>query len=266
MKVYGTMSGRRSTSDLRECESQGLVDRAASYNTIFRYVERPELLPLLAQLVEESATPLRAVEAHFAVDGTGFATNTYSRWFDHKYGKETRQRNWVKAHALIGVKTNVVTSVRVTDGSAADSPQLEPLLRSTVANGFDVEELSADKAYLSNDNLVTIESVGAAPYIPFKSNSQPTGESEAWRRLYHLFELHREVFLEHYHRRSNVESTFSAIKRKFGASVRSKLPAAQHNEVLLKCLCHNLSTLVHAIHELDIEPRFWMPRPKVVTA
>src|SRR5574341_1060576 len=259
LKVYGTMSGRRSTTDLRNCESKGLVDRAPSYNTIFRYVERPELLPLLTALVEESATPLRAIEQHFAVDGTGFATNTYSRWFDAKYGKEVSVKNWVKAHAMVGVKTNVVTSVRVTDGTTNDSPLLVPLLSSTVANGFEVVELSADKAYLSNDNLTAIESVGAAPYIPFKSNSKPTGESEAWRRLYHLFELHRSVFLEHYHRRSNVESTFSAIKRKFGGSVRSKLPAAQFNEVLLKCLCHNLSTLVHSIHELNIEPLFWLP-------
>jgi hypothetical protein len=33
--------------------------------------------------------------------------------------------------------------------------------------------------------------------------------------------------------------------------------AAQVNEVLLKCLCHNLSMLVHAIHELWIAPSFW---------
>ena len=31
------------------------------------------------------------------------------------------------------------------------------------------------------------------------------------------------------------------VKRKFGASVRAKTPAAQVNEVLLKCLCHNLA-------------------------
>ena len=47
------------------------------------------------------------------------------------------------------------------------------------------------------------------------------------------------------------------VKRKFGASVRAKMHAAQVNEVLLKCLCHNLSVLVHAIHELGIEPAFW---------
>jgi hypothetical protein len=39
-------------------------------------------------------------------------------------------------------------------------------------------------------------------------------------------------------------------------SVRSKNPTAQVNEVLCKALCFNLSMLVHAIHELGIEPSF----------
>jgi hypothetical protein len=33
--------------------------------------------------------------------------------------------------------------------------------------------------------------------------------------------------------------------------------AAQVNEVFLKCLCDNLSMLVHAIHELGLAPSFW---------
>ena len=38
-------------------------------------------------------------------------------------------------------------------------------------------------------------------------------------------------------------------------SVRAKLPEAMVNEVLLKCLAHNLYRLVHAIHELGVEPQ-----------
>jgi transposase len=95
------------------------------------------------------------------------------------------------------------------------------------------------------------------PYIPFKANSRGVGKSDAWRRLWHTFEARNDEFLAHYHQRSNVESTFSMVKRKFGASVRAKSLPAQVNEVLLKCLCHNLSVLVHAIHELGIEPSFW---------
>ena len=40
--------------------------------------------------------------------------------------------------------------------------------------------------------------------------------------MFHYFQFRQEEFLRHYHKRSNVESTFSAIKRKFGPDVRSK--------------------------------------------
>jgi len=75
--------------------------------------------------------------------------------------------------------------------------------------------------------------------------------------MWAFYQFKREEFMSHYHKRSNVESTFSMIKRKFGASVRSKKPVAQTNEILCKILCHNLSVLVHSIYELGIEPIFW---------
>jgi hypothetical protein len=50
----------------------------------------PEMAPLLKTLVQEAALPLKAIETTFAVDSTGFATNTYSRWYDEKYGGEKK--------------------------------------------------------------------------------------------------------------------------------------------------------------------------------
>src|ERR1700733_2809055 len=82
MKVFGTMSGRRSTTDLDACQESGHVEKAIHYNSIFRLIERSDLTPLLQQLVEESARPLRPVERFFSPDGTGFSTTTYARWFD----------------------------------------------------------------------------------------------------------------------------------------------------------------------------------------
>ncbi len=257
MKVYGTMSGRRATSDIRACADRGLVEKAPSYNSVFRYLERDDMAPLLKALVHEAAAPLKAIETTFATDSTGFATNTYARWFDEKYGGEKKCQQWIKLHAQVGTVTNVIASVEATESTVSDSTMLVPLLASSVARGFNVKELSADKAYLSNDNLTAVEAVGAVPYVPFKANSRGTGKSDAWRRLWHTFEARNDEFLAHYHKRSNVETTFSMVKRKFGAAVRAKTFAAQVNEVLLKCLCHNLSVLVHAIHELGIEPTFW---------
>ena len=69
--------------------------------------------------------------------------------------------------------------------------------------------------------------------------------------------LIRNAFLVHYHKRSNVETAFSMIKMKFGASVRAKTPVAQVNEVLCKILCHNICVLLQSIAELGLEPTFW---------
>jgi hypothetical protein len=42
----------------------------------------------------------------------------------------------------------------------------------------------------------------------------------------------------------------------FGDSVRSRTPVARENEVLFKVLAHNVRCLIHAMHELGIDPTF----------
>jgi len=111
-----------------------------------------ELGRLLKTLVHESAAPLRAVETTFATDATGFATSTYARWFDEKYGAEKRCQRWIELHAQVGTVTNVIASVAAAESSVGDSVMLAPVLASSVARRSDVRDLSADKAYLSNDN------------------------------------------------------------------------------------------------------------------
>ena len=74
--------------------------------------------------------------------------------------------------------------------------------------------------------------------------------------MFHFFQYKREEYLQHYHKRSNVESTFSMLKRKFGDSLRSKTDAALINETLCKVLCHNLVVLIHEMYELGIAPIF----------
>lgn len=86
------------------------------------------------------------------------------------------------------------------------------------------------------------------------------GEREAaglWQRMYHLYQFHRAEFMQHYHKRSNVESVFSMIKAKFRDHVRSKTDVAMVNETLCKVLCHNLVVLIHETYELGIDPIFW---------
>ena len=256
-KTYSTMSGRRFTSELKEAQNDGFVTNAGHYNSAFRYLENPELTPLIKSLIEKSASVLKSVETDFAVDSSGFATTTYDRWFDHKWGKVRSEAKWVKAHLMCGVKTHVVTSVEVTPTETADAPQL-PQLVNTTAKTFNINEVSADKAYSSRKNLHAVEAVNGNAYIPFKNRTNGVGSKQdgfdgLWNRMWYYYNFNRNTFLEHYHKRSNVETTFSMIKMKFGGSVRAKTPVAQVNEVLLKILCHNICVLIMSMYELNLQ-------------
>ena len=255
VKVYSTMSTRRAMSDLRNAHVDGVLDKVPSCTSIFRYLEDESLTPVLKDLIERSALPLKSVETDFAVDSSGFATTTYHRWFDHKWGREVKEAQWVKAHLICGIKTNVVTAAEVGTARSADSPFLIPLVNTT-AQSFKVRELSADRAYSAHKNLRAVEAVGGEPFIAFKYTSSGNTQDGLWNRMYHYYNLRRAEFLQHYHKRSNIETTFAMIKAKFGSSVRSKTPAAQVNEVLAKVLCHNIVVLIHSMYGLGIAPVF----------
>lgn len=267
-KVYSTISGRRFMTDLRDAQGKGYLSQTPSYNVIFDYFQSEMLTPYLEMLIEESSLPLQAIEKDFAVDSSGLSTGIHQRWVEHKWGAvrsqyvdlgDTTRRDWIKVHLMCGVTTNVVTAVKVTDNHAGDCPQFQGLVDTTAQN-FTMDEVSADKAYLSNNNLKAVASHAATPYIPFKVDSTITKDkkqSQLWKQMFHYFSYNQERFMKQYHKRSNVETTFSMIKAKFGDKVRSKTKRAQINEALCKVLCHNICCLIQSMYELGLKPKFY---------
>ena len=255
-KVYAGLSGRRFGGDLEEARTKGYVSKTPHFNSIYNYFDKPELTPLLRELVSVTALPLKAVEADFAVDSTGISNNRFVKWFNVKHGKELDYSDWIKLHLMSGVVTNVVTSVEISGRHEHDSNFFKPLVDTTAQN-FAMKEVSADKAYSSRDNLHVVVGHGATPFIPFKSNA--TGEAggdNLWKIMFHYYSLHRQDFLTHYHKRSNIESTVSMIKGKFGDAIKGKSETAQINEVLFKVLCHNICVVHQSVFELGIEATF----------
>lgn len=254
-KVYSTVSSRRFSCDLADAHAKGYTTNPIHYNSVCAYLENEELTPILKSLIARSSVPLHAVETDFAVDSSGFSVSRFVRWFDEKYGCERSGRDWVKVHLCCGVKTNIVTAATILDRDAADSPQFKPLVNET-AETFRIREVSGDKAYLSLDAMETVAAHGGTAFIAFKENS--TGaKGGLFEKMFHYFKFNSEEYMAHYHKRSNVESTFSSIKRKFGDNVRSRTDTAMRNEVFCKILAHNLC-VVHESHvDLGIEPIFW---------
>jgi len=254
-KVYCGFSAQRFSTDLLKAHERGYTTRPIPGMKVTSFHENADFTPILTELIAVSAAPLAVVETEFAADSSGFSTSKFERWYDEKYGVTKRSCVWVKAHIACGVKTNVVTSVRILEQHSGDSPQFKPLVNET-AKRFTVNEFSADKAYTSNENFETVANVGGTLFAAFKSNTTG-GIGGLFEKMFHYFQFQKEEYMNHYHKRSNVESTFSAIKRVFGDSVRSKTDAAMKNEVLCKILAHNLCCLIHEQEKLGIAPIFW---------
>ena len=156
-KVYSTVSGRRFMTDLRDAQTKGFIARTPHYTSVSRYLENPTLTPFLKELIEVSSLPLQTVETDFAVDSSGFSTCRFAQWVKAKYGepKQMERHEWIKVHLMCGTKTNIVTSIEVTDSNVADCPQFAGLVKTTGRN-FTMAQVSADKAYLSSDNLQVV--------------------------------------------------------------------------------------------------------------
>jgi transposase len=258
-KVYCTLSSRRSSSDLREAHARGHVASEIPGLKVPQFFENPAFTPFLKSLIVQSSLPLRAVETKFAIDSSGFSSGKFDRFFDHKHGVTRFKHSWIKCHVASGTRTNVATAVRILDKDAADCPQFVPLLKET-AKSFTIGEVSADKAYASLENFEAVADCGGTGFIAFKSNTTG-GVGGLFEKMFHYFSYRKEEYQKHYHLRSNAESTFSMVKRKFGDSVRSKTETAMVNEVLCKFVCHNLCCLIQEQHELGIEPVFWQDVP-----
>ncbi len=259
LKVYSTFSLRRFVCDMKAAKEKGYVSNVCSYSSVSNYMRNPELTPILNSLITLSALPLKSVETAFAIDSSGFRTSRYSQYMRVKYHdlKPHTEHEWIKAHICCGVKTNIITAVEITQAYGADVTQFIPLATETSKKGFTIEEMTGDKAYSSKANYNCIDELGGTAFIPYRHNANPRARgSPLWKKMYRYFTYNQEEFMEHYHKRSNVETTFFMIKSKFTDLIRSKNEIAQKNELLLKVLCHNIVVLIQETNELGIELNF----------
>jgi len=256
VKVYNKNSSRRTIGDLKLLKKLGYIQDVPCYSTLMNYFNNTDFQKVLEKIIELSALPLKEVEEDFASDATGFSSSQFGRWFDHKWGEEKEKRVYRKLHAMIGVRSNIITHAIVTKQEGrytGDTSQFRELVKKTAIN-FTIKEVSADMAYSSRQNLETIKELGATPFIPFKKNTKSKGNgSSTWKQMHYYFKQKPQEFFEHYHKRSNVETTFAMIKQKFSGQLLTKNWQANTNEILGKCICHNICCLIKAYYTLNVE-------------
>ena len=139
----------------------------------------------------------------------------------------------------------------VSPAAVGDHLGAEPVADRVVTHLFEC----ADKAYAGNPCYMAVEKHNAALYTTFPART--TGSvGGPFAKAFHYFQFKKDEYLAHYHLRSNVESTVSMVKRKFGDAVKAKGELAQKNEVYAKFVCHNLCVLIQEMYTLGIEAIF----------
>lgn len=257
LKTYLGFSSRRTISDLKMARDLHYLSKAVHFNTILKYLDDRNLTPILKELIEISALPLKQVEQDFAIDATGFSTGRFDRWQTARAYANSKIRYWKKAHVTYGVLTNIVTSVEITTGSTHDSKMFPEVIQRT-ANNFNMREVSADKGYSSRRNMQIISELGAIPFIPFKKNAKANSRGcRIWQAMFSYFHKHKEEWAKHYHKRSQAEAGFSMIKRRFGDFTRCRKEISQTNEILCKILCHNIAVLIQETYMNGIPIDFY---------
>jgi transposase len=245
-------------------DGKGILPRVPNYSLPSRFFNRPDATEILIDLIERSGLVLRDIEdaGTVAIDSSGFSTSTMGAYFTEKYAPE-RRHQFVKAHLAVGAKTHIVLAVRVTDEHGADSPQFIPLLGRVAELGHTPDRVTADKAYLSRANLEAAGALGVDPFVPFKVNNRGLSKgSPMWNRKFHEFQLRRDEFDAAYHKRSNVESVFSAIKRTLNENLLSRTTLAKFNELLAKILAYNICVVIRQaeLHGFDAGATSFIPK------
>lgn len=241
-KVAHQLSSRR---------GQGVVDaeNIGKYNftSTIKFLENPDNSALLRELLHASAKPFVEIEDSFSIDSSGFNTRRYeSSWCEEKWNVK-RERKFVKCHIVVGNKSNVVTDAVITRSNVADTKMFDELLNTT-AGQFHIKQFLADAGYLSNKNYEAVAKINAEPLIMFTKKSGFKGKCVAWQNAYFKLAQQPDEFFADYNKRYNVESAFSAIKDKYGETLKSIEFTAQINELYCKLIAYNISVLVKMAH------------------
>jgi transposase len=149
---------------------------------------------------------------------------------------EKNPKNYTKLSAILDLKTKKFLAMRIRTTPRHDMQDVKYLLKRVGSisvlcgdSGYDAEWLH-ELCYLR----------GVQTFIPPRKNV----------RL-RKFRKRQMVFWdkELYGKRSNVESGFSAIKRKYGGTIRAKRIQGMRAEILLRGIAHNLGLVFWEIFD-----------------
>jgi hypothetical protein len=181
-----------------------------------------------------------------AIDSTGLESTAASGYFvrrRHRVSlpwKTVVYHRYPKLGVVCDTSCHFILSIRVGRGPRPDVDELVPLLTGAVRSML-IECLSGDAGYDSEANhRFARQECGVRTLIPAK-HGRPTDKPARgrYRRL-----MQTRFDEAKYHRRAQVETVISMIKRRQGNHARGRTYQAQCRDLRLMALTHNVMILL----------------------
>ena len=167
-----------------------------------------------------------------AIDGTGFSRENPSYYYLKRIDGKMPQVP-VKLSVAFDTRKKRFCAAKVRVMPAHDIRDVKILLKNNRP-----KILVADKAYDARWLHDFCHERGILPHIPLRNWGKPRFDNMGLR-----MKSAKWFNLRTYHRRELVESGFSSLKRKFGASVGSKTARTIRAEVYCRLVCYNIFLL-----------------------
>lgn len=165
-----------------------------------------------------------------AIDSTGFSRTNPSFHYIKRIDSKNPVKGYAKMSMLYDVETHKVINLNTRVKPAHDIRDAKLLVGSYCR----MQCLLADKAYDAEVLHQYCYERNVQTIIPKKRNIH--------RGRFRKKQM-KNFSEEKYHQRSNIESGFSAIKRKYGGSVAGRGLGSIRTEISCKAIAHNLELL-----------------------
>ena len=173
---------------------------------------------------------------------------TASTWYNYRIKRELKKKDHLKEHITSTAKYNAAVAVDISP--EGDAKFIRPHVQKIKKQGFNLNDMSGDKAYLTRDGCNAVKEAGGKAHFRIKSNTITKAKgSQEWKRTVIAQKNEDPKEIDAYNLRQNAESTNKAKKAKFGSKIRSKLNSAREAEAMMKWCVYNITAICRAYYD-----------------
>jgi len=191
---------------------------------------------------------------NLVVDATGVTLRHASTWFVARIGRHVKKKDHMKLHAIWATSLGLIIDCRLTRGSRSDGPVFRLMLAPLRKLGM----VFGDKAYCCKKTLEMIIERGGSPFLAFKKNASKKGMSLWATQVRFRTGPLWWVWMNIYHQRSKIESVFSAVKRRYGSTLRSTTLSSRRRELFLRVVAYNVRQLLYIRYAREHNLALWV--------